>query len=335
MFGSKTNYEGDEIRDESNIIGQHLLLNYCFSHRHSSMLLCPSTHGALINHDSISPNAEYQWSSSWDATTKQWLNMSYHDIEQQFSKGLSMDIIATRDILAGEEILFDYGIEWREAWNKHVETYTSQEKGTAASSYQMNKKLHQIRTITEQKINPYPSNIMTVCYYHEEELEPSTDGSESMIEPLLSDYDNDNGDILLSKFLQEKEQLEDSTFTFNQFVQNDSIAFVDIPFVDDSQRNSNPFIPYPQGKSYWPCKAYEKNESSALYTVRIYQSPNYEDTDWTEEKSFQFAINYPREYIHYVNRPYKSDFFLRNAFRHAIHIHDHLFPDAWKNLLDY
>lgn len=316
MYGTTTTHNGYQVRDEDDVIGQHLLLNYCFTHAESSILLCPSTYGALINHDSANPNAMYKWSSSWDSTTQQWLQMTYTDIEDQHYKGLSLDIIATRDILPGEEIFFNYGIEWETAWNKHVQTYTPDLQKTSASSFQMNADSHPIRTVTEQ--TPYPSNIMTVCYYHEDVDKAPPDG-DSIIQPLMSDYEED--DSLLFDYQQQL--LLNTTLTITQSVQNYSIPFHDLI---NSIDNNAIF----EAKSYWPCKAYE--QTSSEYTVRIYQSPVYEDTEWTEHESYKFVTNYPRKFIHFVNRPYQSDSFLGNAFRHAIHIRDDLFPPAWKNI---
>jgi len=58
-------------------VGEQLLLNYCFGHPQSSMLLCPDTQAELINHCSKrtqqcgrrGPNAAIRWSRGWDPTS--------------------------------------------------------------------------------------------------------------------------------------------------------------------------------------------------------------------------------------------------------------------------
>lgn len=68
--------------------GSQLLLNYCFGHNESTLVLCPLTNAALINHCSKrkrqcgdnGPNAMYRWDTSWDLFTNDWLKMSIHDI---------------------------------------------------------------------------------------------------------------------------------------------------------------------------------------------------------------------------------------------------------------
>lgn len=96
-----------------------VLLNYCFSHEESSLLLCPNTNAILINHCSTrrgpdgqlphpcghsdGPNAAYRWSAGdWDPTSPAWLNMTLDEIAQQEGRGLSMEIFALRDIHPGE-----------------------------------------------------------------------------------------------------------------------------------------------------------------------------------------------------------------------------------------
>lgn len=45
MYGDKIDpATGEECRDLSNPTGHQLLLNYCFGHNASSMLLCPYGH---------------------------------------------------------------------------------------------------------------------------------------------------------------------------------------------------------------------------------------------------------------------------------------------------
>jgi hypothetical protein len=39
----------------------------------------------------------------------------------------------------------------------------------------------------------------------------------------------------------------------------------------------------------------------------------------------------PRDAFVFVDKPYKSDMHLPNAFRHEIMIPDEIFPDKWKN----
>ena len=69
-------------------VGTQLLLNYCFGHDESSLLLCPITNAVLINHCSNrtkecgedGPNAEYRWATTFDRDTERWLKMSLDEM---------------------------------------------------------------------------------------------------------------------------------------------------------------------------------------------------------------------------------------------------------------
>jgi hypothetical protein len=69
-------------------VGTQLLLNYCFGHEESSLLLCPLTNAVLINHCSNrtkecgedGPNAEYRWATTFDRDTERWLKMSLDEM---------------------------------------------------------------------------------------------------------------------------------------------------------------------------------------------------------------------------------------------------------------
>ena len=105
------------FRKDDNPIGSQLLLNYCFTHKDSELLLYPLTNVILINHCSSrmafdghcslqGPNAKVQWAGSWESGNKEWLNKSLEEIYELTAvgmRGLSFDIIATRDISKGEE----------------------------------------------------------------------------------------------------------------------------------------------------------------------------------------------------------------------------------------
>jgi hypothetical protein len=96
-----------------------LIINYCFGHAESSLLLCPYGSGAsLINHSRKGANVRLRWSKKVNRRPE-WFNMSVPEwIDDK--AGLTMDVIALREILPGEEILLDYGDAWEAAWQVHV-----------------------------------------------------------------------------------------------------------------------------------------------------------------------------------------------------------------------
>ena len=80
----------------------------------------------------------------------------------QYPGSMIVEVVATRAIAEGEELFMDYGPEWNEAWNEHVHTW-SPPLGGDDYVYPQDMDLTQpLRTVEEQKANPYASNLMTV-----------------------------------------------------------------------------------------------------------------------------------------------------------------------------
>jgi hypothetical protein len=104
--------------------GHQLLLNYCFGHVNSSLLFYPySPNVNFINHGDSSTgssNAYIRWSDH-PYHKSDWLNSTMDEMKSRKYTGLMFDIVATRDIAQGEEILIDYGKDWTESWDRHVQ----------------------------------------------------------------------------------------------------------------------------------------------------------------------------------------------------------------------
>jgi hypothetical protein len=157
--------------------GQQLLLNYCFGHAESSLLLFPlGSHVASINHHpaGLSPNAYITWSKDKSIPNQH----DYHDVTvQEMAKVnrivIVMKVVALRDIAKGEEIFLDYGKEWQDAWNTHYDkwTQTHQHHHKLSSSWPL--KAEDMRRAYQNKPfetrdtsarNPYPPTVGTACF---------------------------------------------------------------------------------------------------------------------------------------------------------------------------
>jgi hypothetical protein len=188
-------YEEDDtlVPDTSRIQHQQLLLNYCFGHRHSTLLLCP--YGfltALVNHgpsdrdrnvmNSPVANAKLQWSAK--ATLHpEWLEQPLDQWGDNEHAGLAFEIVALHDIQAGEEILMDYGSEWEAAWEQHVTMWkpsTGSEDYSSAAQVNENVDLI-LRTASEE---PYPFQRYLELYCHQEYR---------LLSGLPEQFDNQNG----------------------------------------------------------------------------------------------------------------------------------------------
>ena len=94
-----------DVADQSKPVHQQLLLNYCFGHRESSLLLCPYGHlTSLVNHDGIDPNAEVVWAKDSEMTHPEWRRKPLQEWVYEDTAGLSFNYVALRDIEKHEEI---------------------------------------------------------------------------------------------------------------------------------------------------------------------------------------------------------------------------------------
>ena len=125
MYGERIDPKtGKEVRDISQPTGHQLLLNYCFGHNSSTMLLCPYGPGvALINHNGNSPNAKIVWSSDPAYHNTKWLDEPVTYFDNVWHTGLAFEYVAIQDINEGDEIFIDYGEEWDKAWTKHLQQW--------------------------------------------------------------------------------------------------------------------------------------------------------------------------------------------------------------------
>ena len=171
---------------------KQLLLNYCFGHKQSQLYLCPV--GALANYinnggtTTAGPNAQIRWHQTTLTEEEQAAlgrREEYHHYDELKSwpykrvatthgMGLVIDIVATRPIAPGEEILMDYGSDWLASYNHHVKRWkTGEASYINAEDYVKSEDPHTlIRTIMEQRNNPYPKNIESFCFY--EPLDPQS-----------------------------------------------------------------------------------------------------------------------------------------------------------------
>ena len=162
-------YYSDNFDDPSESVrylGQQLLLNYCYGHKDSSLVLFPySPVSNYVNHNATQCNAKLRW-STLSNHQKSWLGRSPDDLRSEDHAGLIMELVATRDIAAGDEVFLDYGTEWEKAWREHVLDWVPPEGAEdylPASS--LNERMEWIRTKDELEVDPYPSETVgTFCH---------------------------------------------------------------------------------------------------------------------------------------------------------------------------
>jgi SET domain. len=312
-----------EMEQEHSIMGQQLLVNYCMSHEETSMYLCPQSNAILLNHCSTrksyggdcerynqaldvnarGANAELRWAIDWDPDTREWLNFTMDEMKEQVKngkRGLSLEVVATRDIHPGDEVFLDYGKGWEEDWEEHVENFVPPNSrvshdGEYVPIKELNNDLeNNIRTIEELQNNPYPDNANLACIYWPAEEEEVVDDKSAIIDKKGSGRDwQTDGSMYHEK--------------------------------------------HPDYETYgllWKCHVVEKipsrEDGSIHYTVEIYSTDGM--TVWAANEKQRILTNYPLKSMQFVPSKYSSDQHLLGAFRSYIRIPDELFPNQWRDV---
>lgn len=167
LYGSYENMDqGQVYRNASDPVGHQLLLNYCWGHRDSTLLLCP--YGLLnfhINHDSRNPNTKIVWPEKCRLRHPEWFEMPIEAWGRTGHSGLSMDYVALRNIQPGEEITVDYGHEWERAWQGHAKRFDPPRR-YYTPAFELNKRVDlTIPTVYEEHDVQFV-DVLTSCRGH-------------------------------------------------------------------------------------------------------------------------------------------------------------------------
>jgi hypothetical protein len=107
---------------------RQLILNYCYGHADSSVLLFPySPVVNFVNHGyNGTANVGIRWSRMSNDKKRLWTASRF--LQSGKSQGLVLELYALRDLHPGEEVLLDYGDRWSTAWWKHEHDWRIQQQ---------------------------------------------------------------------------------------------------------------------------------------------------------------------------------------------------------------
>ena len=292
-----TDSKGNFVRGDPNSTshtGYQLMMNYAFGHPESSVFLTPyGPSVSFINHNATAANTKMQWADPKD----EWLRQSVEWLEMNTTGAqLSLDFIATRDILPGEEVFLDYGDSWQRAWDDHVTKWSpppGSDKYLSATDMNSDTKgkYEVLLTSREQQSLPYPDNIQTMCRYRlPKKLERNANVTKlwnkshasgklhpcEILSKSATQISSQNGGGQSTLYLYTAKILENKSF-LGQFGDEDKL----------------PGVP--------------------------------------RRRSFTLT-GMPRAAIQFGNKLYSNDIFLPNSFRHEIVVPDDVWPESWKNL---
>lgn len=300
---------GEEVHGfvmSDEVSTRQLLLNYCFGHKESTKLLCPLGSGtAFINH-SPTPNAAIRWSTHESSSLhkQEWLNMTVDELGDKLNIGLMIEYVALRDIKAGEEIFINYGPEWEEAWNQHVQNWSppqDHDDEEYVSAQEMNDLgLEILYTAEEQEQHDghsYPSSVTTSCYY---------------------------------EYFPDEVGTPDST---DEFADASQYRVVNKEWngVDADS---------PDYLFLRPCRILERHSVLSHnnahdefdYKVQMLNADHMRPDQKIPQHEVVVVHHVPRQAIAFTDYGYSTDMHLTNAFRHEMMMDDGLFPHTWRNL---
>jgi SET domain len=295
-------FHSNNIRDPNVEVwpeGQQLILNYCFGHPESNLLLFPySPVVNYINHASGGKaNAKLQWSSQFNKAD--WLQKSPEDLLRHHkTTGLAFDLVATRDIAPGEEVTIDYGTEWESAWQEHRENW---------------------RIASDWNYEP-PQNDWLDWMPTEEEIEKRS---------LVFQFDRPDKflgchvklpDVPIPRVIDPEAPLPEYEWQHVDGMFRTTTHVFPCEITERSLELDNFLYSLIRKDSVAPLPE--------TYTAVITVHPG---TLTTPPRQF-ISFNMPRRAIEIFDEEYSSPQFYRGAFRHAIGIPDDLIPDTWRDL---
>ena len=287
------------------VTNKQLLMNYCFGHPESTKLLCPIGSGtSFINH-SPTPNAAIRWSThkSTALHKEEWLNMTVEQMGKNLDIGLMIEYFTLRDIQPDEEVTINYGLEWEKAWDHHVREWQpplADEDYYSAQDMNVDPETTMIMTVEEQQEFPYPSSVVTSCFYEHVDTNGFHDDSGAYANPL--EYD-----VIIKQF----EPFTDDRLDF-MFLRPCAIVSREVVEMDTKHDADEELL-------------YE-------YTVQILNSDHIHDTQKVPDYEVLIVQGFPRDSIIFTDFAYSSDTHLTNSFRQEMIMSDGLFPNSWRNL---
>jgi SET domain len=321
------------VMDE--IQNHQLLMNYCYGHVNSTLLLCPYGSGInYLNHHSTLHNVRMQWIPS---TSSELLSTFQHnvtavesgtveDLLQSEKAQLAIQYVTTRDIQKGEEVFLHYGVEWEHAWNKHMTQFLESQNRDTDTSYisaaYWNSMMGHVplptaeEVVTQQQQHPLntaattgttnvPNNLYTRCHLtlllesigriHDHYV--WSDENHGVPCTIMNRYSYDY-------YMALEQQLLSNVLNMSTVVDHNE----------------------------------DEVTINLLYTVQLEwnEKDDYEDdeNDTTKSSSITWIqrTDVPRSAIKLFDVPFTSDIHQRRTFRHPIYLPDDVFPQQWRNL---
>ena len=345
---------------------QQLILNYCFGHAESTLLLCP--YGVLtwlINHSYDNANTKIVWSNDESQRHLEWFDMPISKWGTTMHNGLSLEYVATRDIQEGEEITINYGIEWDTSWKQHVHNFY----------YNRSMEERRDHYIPAFELNEFllDNTLEQVIHYYDDDIGSSNNnsiGRQELKEGQQQQFDN--------KLLADRQLLLHQQRKFCELdsvilkIRYEYIGLGGYYYHDDSRADDNGevsdgglecrIILYP---TISQSQSVDDDDANERYVVQVIWPESgaagryYYDNNTGEQlvidlntetstggegdaitttsvvvRDGPILFDVPRDAFYFVDEPFTRDHMQSWAFRHPMMIPDDMFPSIWRNLVN-
>ena len=312
--------EGDDDDDDDapyyrildDIQNYQLLMNYCYGHINSTLLLCPYGSGInYLNHHSTLHNVQLQWipatSTSFIQTFQHNVTAVEHgtveDLFRTERSQLALQYVTTRDIQEGEELFIDYGVEWEMAWKLHVQQFfdANENHSSSSSSY-----------ISASYFNTMFGHV-PLPTVQEQVQHVTSSGPDQTLSQVRHIPNNLQVRCHRALLLQEIGNMD------YHYVWSDENHGVPCRIIDRFDPHFNPASTVNSENDAASAKDF-------LYTIQLEWNDGIDDMTWI------LRTDVPRSAIKLYDVPYTSDIHQRRTFRHPIYLTNELFPTQWRNL---
>lgn len=282
-----------------------LLLNYMLQHPQSSTLFFPA--GAMtnyINHGGKKSNVKMIWSTKAWSDVRTAHEVQLEDVSLIPPIDLILELVATRPIKEGEEILLDYGDKWDTAWKDHVSKWKAgKDSRTLMTAMALNEEHHSVR----KPPKPLPTE------------------SENLLAADNGHLDDKKNVALKCQLLYDEDKIER------------------IRNADGTRTKIYPWLPYPvAGESRLKSDSAIRGINRVDCTIIDRSGDEGSGFKYLVSGNFKYDTgsikmimikNLPHYAIRYVDKPYTNPQHELSAFRHAIQFPDDIFPYGWKDLV--
>lgn len=242
-----------DIYDKNKSRGQQLLLNYCFGHPESSLLLFPiSPVVTQINHaPPEKANARLSWSNNlfW-GNSPDLQDLTPEELSQYHHVGITLELYALRDIEQGDEVFIDYGFLWEEAWNDYMQNYEKVDWPIKAYDLKGEYVEKPYKTKAERERKPYPKGVQTACFIIEEDMPDglrnvNEKGDDIVLFSGPKKFEEFTGNKMYMCDIIDRESSKDFLYNYTVIAINEevdtqvmdvphfAITFIDLPYTSD------------------------------------------------------------------------------------------------------